>query len=190
MERACERVTAETIISDDTTLYAQWIVNVSLGTWTSDFALAKEYADINAIPMLVYCTNPGCSYCERLEKDVFESEQFAAWCQERQFVMVYSQGDSTVNQFARNSSRAYPYVAVYWNKGNGEDPLLVKYTGRNGMMPWRWGTLTEQFINSVDSVLGNKEIPDFIVDDEYLWNMGDRIGLILPLDKMRFTVKK
>ena len=31
---------------------------------------------------------------------------------------------------------------------------------------------------------------DFIVDDEYLWNMGDRIGLILPLDKMRFTVKK
>ena len=31
---------------------------------------------------------------------------------------------------------------------------------------------------------------DFIVDDEYLWNMGDRVGLILPLDKMRFTVKK
>ena len=31
---------------------------------------------------------------------------------------------------------------------------------------------------------------DFIVDDEYLWNMGDQVGLILPLDKMRFTVKK
>ena len=31
---------------------------------------------------------------------------------------------------------------------------------------------------------------DFIVDDEFLWNMGDRIGLILPIDKMRFTVKK
>ena len=31
---------------------------------------------------------------------------------------------------------------------------------------------------------------DFIVDDEYLWNMDDRVGLILPLDKMRFTVKK
>jgi spermidine/putrescine transport system ATP-binding protein len=31
---------------------------------------------------------------------------------------------------------------------------------------------------------------DFIVDDEYLWNMGDQIGLILPPDKMRFTVKK
>ena len=31
---------------------------------------------------------------------------------------------------------------------------------------------------------------DFIVDDEYLWNSGDRVGLILPVDKMRFSVKK
>ena len=31
---------------------------------------------------------------------------------------------------------------------------------------------------------------DFIVNDEYLWNMDDRVGLILPLDKMKFTVKK
>ncbi|MBO7364114.1 MAG: polyamine ABC transporter ATP-binding protein [Lachnospiraceae bacterium] len=31
---------------------------------------------------------------------------------------------------------------------------------------------------------------DFIVDDEYLWNMGDLVGLIIPIDKMRFTLKK
>ena len=31
---------------------------------------------------------------------------------------------------------------------------------------------------------------DFIVDDEYLWNIGDWIGLNLPIEKMRFTVKK
>lgn len=31
---------------------------------------------------------------------------------------------------------------------------------------------------------------DFIVDDEYLWNMDDRVGLDLPVDKMTFTVKK
>ena len=31
---------------------------------------------------------------------------------------------------------------------------------------------------------------DFIVDDEYLWNMDDRVGLILPVEKMRFSVKK
>ncbi|MBQ6602831.1 MAG: polyamine ABC transporter ATP-binding protein [Eubacterium sp.] len=31
---------------------------------------------------------------------------------------------------------------------------------------------------------------DFIVDDEYLWNMGDWVGLILPPDKMKFSVKR
>ncbi|MBQ3864747.1 MAG: polyamine ABC transporter ATP-binding protein [Clostridia bacterium] len=31
---------------------------------------------------------------------------------------------------------------------------------------------------------------DFIVDDEYLWNMGDRIGLILPSDKLSFSLRK
>ena len=31
---------------------------------------------------------------------------------------------------------------------------------------------------------------DFIVDDEYLWNMGDWVGLILPADKLSFSVKK
>ena len=31
---------------------------------------------------------------------------------------------------------------------------------------------------------------DFIVDDEYLWNMGDQVGLILPVDKMKFRVKR
>ncbi len=31
---------------------------------------------------------------------------------------------------------------------------------------------------------------DFIVDDEYLWNMGDWVGLILPPDKMNFSVKR
>ena len=31
---------------------------------------------------------------------------------------------------------------------------------------------------------------DFVVDDEYLWNMEDHVGLIMPVDKMTFTVKK
>ncbi len=31
---------------------------------------------------------------------------------------------------------------------------------------------------------------DLIVDDEYLWNMGDQVGLILPVDKMSFALKK
>lgn len=31
---------------------------------------------------------------------------------------------------------------------------------------------------------------DLIVDDEYLWNMDDQIGLIMPEDKMKFQLKK
>ncbi len=31
---------------------------------------------------------------------------------------------------------------------------------------------------------------DFIVDDEYLWNMDDHVGLIMPIEKMSFALKK
>ena len=31
---------------------------------------------------------------------------------------------------------------------------------------------------------------DFAVYDEDLWNMGDRVGLIMPTDKMKFSVTK
>ena len=31
---------------------------------------------------------------------------------------------------------------------------------------------------------------DFVVDDEYLWNMDDHVGLIMPIEKMKFSLKK
>ena len=31
---------------------------------------------------------------------------------------------------------------------------------------------------------------DLIVDDEYLWNMHDKVSLIMPEDKMQFALKK
>ena len=31
---------------------------------------------------------------------------------------------------------------------------------------------------------------DFVVNDEYLWNMGDRVSLIMPVDKMTFTYSR
>ena len=31
---------------------------------------------------------------------------------------------------------------------------------------------------------------DFVVNDEYLWNLGDSVSLLMPLDKMTFTIKK
>ena len=31
---------------------------------------------------------------------------------------------------------------------------------------------------------------DFVVSDEYLWNMEDQVGLIMPVDQMKFSVKR
>ena len=31
---------------------------------------------------------------------------------------------------------------------------------------------------------------DFVVDDEDLWNMEDQVGLIMPVDKMTFSVRR
>ena len=31
---------------------------------------------------------------------------------------------------------------------------------------------------------------DFVVDDEDLWNMDDRVGLLMPVEKMQFTLKR
>jgi len=31
---------------------------------------------------------------------------------------------------------------------------------------------------------------DFVADDEDLWNMNDAVGLIMPVEKMTFTVKR
>ena len=39
-------------------------------------------------------------------------------------------------------------------------------------------------------VISTDQGQDFITYDEYLWNMGDEVGLIMPVDKMRFSLKK
>ena len=31
---------------------------------------------------------------------------------------------------------------------------------------------------------------DFVVDDEYLWNMGDRVSLLMPVEKMSFALRR
>jgi len=31
---------------------------------------------------------------------------------------------------------------------------------------------------------------DFVVDDEYLWNMGDRVSLLMPVDRMTFALRR
>ncbi|MBP3544228.1 MAG: TOBE domain-containing protein, partial [Lachnospiraceae bacterium] len=39
-------------------------------------------------------------------------------------------------------------------------------------------------------VVRTEEDEDFIVDDEYLWNMDDYVSLVIPKDKFNYTLKK
>ena len=39
-------------------------------------------------------------------------------------------------------------------------------------------------------VVRTEEEIDFIVSDEYLWNMGDHVSLMIPEEKMKFTLKR
>ncbi|MEE3358207.1 MAG: TOBE domain-containing protein, partial [Lachnospiraceae bacterium] len=39
-------------------------------------------------------------------------------------------------------------------------------------------------------VIHTESEQDFVVYDEDLWNMGDRVGLIIPVDKLTFSVVK
>ena len=39
-------------------------------------------------------------------------------------------------------------------------------------------------------VVRTEEELDLIVSDEYLWNMGDYVSLVIPEDKLTFTLKK
>jgi spermidine/putrescine transport system ATP-binding protein len=39
-------------------------------------------------------------------------------------------------------------------------------------------------------VIHTESEQDFVVYDEDLWNMGDRVGLIIPVDKLKFSVVK
>lgn len=39
-------------------------------------------------------------------------------------------------------------------------------------------------------VVRTEEDEDFIVDDEYLWNMDDYVSLLIPEDKFHYSIKK
>jgi len=70
------------------------------------------------------------------------------------------------------------------------DPVDIKMTDNvdEGMIEGRISNLIykgDHYSYVIKTEMGQ----DFIVDDEYLWNMDDIVGLILPKDKMKFTIK-
>jgi len=120
--------------------------------WTSDFTTAKCIADTDHRPLVVVWSSIGCSYCNKLH-DVLTNDAVTCWLADRGYLSVYSVGDAAVKEFAKTGERMFPYVAVYWKTEDGV-PNKVTFTGRDGKMPSRVGTLAEQFMGSVDNILG------------------------------------
>lgn len=106
---------------------------VEPGVWCSDYAAAKDYADAEGVPMLVFWANPSCSVCEKMEA-ACRTAEFRVWQAERRFVMVFSYGDTAVKKIVQNPSREYPYMMIYWSKA-GSEVLQEKFSGKAGRIP-------------------------------------------------------
>ena len=118
------------------------------GAWTADFAGAKARADAEGIPMLVFWGNRGCGYCNKMKAAV-ATDEFEAWQASRGILMVKSEGDATVKEFVRNKSGLFPYMCVYWNRGD-DGVVKTLFSGRSGKMPVKTGSLARQLIGSVE----------------------------------------
>ena len=111
---------------------------VTPGVWCSNFTAAKEYADKNNVPMLVFWANPGCSQCAKLESACKRSD-FVEWMEETQMIFVFGYGTSTADakackEFAKNETKAFPYIVVYWKSNTDGEQVLQRFTGRSGKM--------------------------------------------------------
>ena len=145
---------------------------VKLGEWNWNFAEAKQIADEQHIPMVLFWGGASCTVCANVEY-ALEQWEATAWQKKRNLVMVFQSGtEGEMKELVKNSSGTYPYICVYWNKGNG-----VTTTNRfSGVVSGasRWpatGTTTaEHFINSVEMFIADYQPEEdhsgtFIVGD-------------------------
>lgn len=131
---------------------------VTPGVWCSDFDAAKAYSDEYGVPMLVFWANPGCHYCELLEK-ACTNEDFKKWQKESGYVMVFSYGNSAVKRWIMklNKISEYPMMAFYWN-GSGK-----AFVGRNGKMAVKGGTLQSQLMDTMDKLSASWSKSDSVI---------------------------
>ena len=129
------------------------------GQWNSRFNAAKQYADANNIPLIVFYGKSDCSYCNKLKK-TFTTEEFLSWQNEKKYVMVFSIKYSApdwddAREFISSVLRSddLPKIGVYWKTADGK---VVKkgFVGRSTMMPTSVkGELQTKFIDSVEGIL-------------------------------------
>ncbi|MBQ6914196.1 MAG: thioredoxin family protein [Kiritimatiellae bacterium] len=129
------------------------------GVWNSRFNAAKQYADANNLPLVIFYGKSDCSYCNKLKK-TFTTDEFLSWQNEKKYVLVlsikYSAPDwDDAREFISSVLRSddLPKIGVYWKTADGK---VVKkgFVGRSTMMPSSVkGELQTKFIDSIEGIL-------------------------------------
>lgn len=132
------------------------------GEWNKNFDSALAMADKENIPLVAVYGGASCGACELFQQACIQ-EEFLAWKAKHKPILVFTTSDTDVMKFAKpekNSPYAdgLPYVAVYWNR-EGVAPekgstYYKTFSGKSGKMLVTGGTLTEQIIKTLDSVIG------------------------------------
>ena len=123
------------------------------GVWNSHFTTFKAYAQKKGVPFVVLWVNPGCGYCSKLCRNIAASSAFTAWRKSSGYVFSLGIGERSADAaaakaFARDSSKRYPYCAVYVNPIGTVSPAMKKtFTGRN--------MTAKKFMSKVKTLLKN-----------------------------------
>jgi len=172
---------------------------VRLGEWNSNYSEAKELAESQGIPMVLFWGGASCSVCKAVEAAV-DGDDFRAWQDSRKLVMVFQSGTSgEMYSFTRNETGTYPFICVYWPKGDGT-ATTNRFSGVvRGTLPWpvTGNSTAEHFIKSVESCIVGYEpaannTGDFITGD----TENDRLEAVpgvsksvaVPLSRTRASV--
>lgn len=148
------------------------------GEWNSNFQGALAVADAYHVPLLVFFGGLSCGKCEDLQRACL-TDEFLTWQNGHKMLMVFTthNGNGDASGFARpESPSGYPFLAVYWNRGGSAPAKNSDYyrtfNGRNGEMLVKGGSLAEQLIGSIDSVVGEYDfssLPDISARAEWLY---------------------
>ena len=147
--------------------------------WTQNFRAALDLAWEKKAPLLVYGSSKGCPYCKRMQA-ALDSDAFKTWIKGTGIYLVdthYHLTNSVPQQaqaarfiagLTQNLKSVYPLMGVYWPKSSNE-AVRAAFTCRRGEMPGeRSPLLVGEFVNAMDSLLG-----------DYLKTRGPRPKLVI-----------
>ena len=133
------------------------------GEITTRFVKAKEYAEANHVPMLIFWGESGCGICNGFEKAIAAEPKLLEWLAKRKYIMtfnintgtkaeygLYKEDCKASERFTNNlKSGKLPTMAIYWptepdvkkptcwdraqNDSRGE---VVRFPGRPDYMPF------------------------------------------------------